>query len=227
VPTLNCAIPVLILSAALIWPLEHRPCHVEWDQQNEWRLEKFHKTLKLLWSKSAAFDHMHNRKILWERCPRIIEEAGLDLLVQYQVVLCCMWNNPRHFTSSTYRRVDLFSGRSSRTGGSVVWEGSPGRFVWDTESLTPRKMSNVNSKEYKATLLWFLVIFSTPVFFQCYHLPMLYQIITVLSMCVLTPPLCVGCIYSVSLLLRCTPLHVHPSLSSHCHLLSTPEWMVW
>lgn len=41
--------------------------------------------------------------------------------------------------SSTYRSVDLFSGRSRRTGGSAVWEWTPGPDVWDTESLTPTR----------------------------------------------------------------------------------------
>lgn len=39
----------------------------------------------------------------------------------------------------THGIMDLFSGRSSRTGGSAVWEGSSGCIVCDTDSRTPDK----------------------------------------------------------------------------------------
>ncbi len=39
----------------------------------------------------------------------------------------------------THGIIDLFSGRSSRTGGSAVWEGSSGCIVCDTDSRTPGK----------------------------------------------------------------------------------------
>ncbi len=39
----------------------------------------------------------------------------------------------------THGIIDLLSGRSSRTGGSAVWEGSSGCIVCDTDSRTPDK----------------------------------------------------------------------------------------
>lgn len=89
-----------------------------------------------------------------------VKGAEVDFFMQYCTITADCFlvhvNMCEHIFTSTYRTVDLFSGRSSRTGGSAVWEGLPGRFVWDTESLTPKR-SNVNLNEYTTyviTLFW-------------------------------------------------------------------------
>lgn len=67
---------------------------------------------------------------------------------------CNIWSaNVCVCVGVTHGTVDLFSGRSSRTGGSAVWEGSSGWAVCDTESLTPGKdeRSRVNSTVLRDT----------------------------------------------------------------------------
>lgn len=49
--------------------------------------------------------------------------------------------------SWTHSSVDLFTGRSSRTGGSVVCEVTPGPFVWETESLTPARTKSEETND--------------------------------------------------------------------------------